>query len=57
MLETRPEKGFKVGVYCRIPSDHLFPWKIIWGLKVGSRVALSIWAATLDKILTIKNLR
>ena len=38
-------------------SPILFPWKLIWKVKVPHRVAFFSWTATLGKVLTIDNLR
>ena len=48
-------RGFEVrGFYnsfC-LPTLVSFPWRMIWQLKVPSRVAFFCWSASLGKILT-----
>ena len=40
------------------PSNAMsFPWKLVWRLKVPSRVAFFSWTAALGKMLSIDNLQ
>ena len=60
MLETGYGSGFAIRSYYQVLTksfDRSFPWKIVWKSKVPSRVALFVWTAALENILTIDNLR
>ena len=46
-------RGFYLSFYPLILS---FPWRMMWQLKVPSRVAFFSWPASLGKILTTNNL-
>ena len=50
--------GFEVrGIYLSFyPLILSFPWRMMWQLKVPSRVAFFSWLASLGKILTTNNL-
>ena len=53
-------KGFQVKLYYKalLPSSGiLVPWKSIWKVKVPPRVSFFVWAAAIDRILTVQNLR
>jgi hypothetical protein len=56
-----PNKGlFTVGSFfsslaCSVGS--YFPWKSVWWTWAPSRTAFFVWSVTLDKILTMDNLR
>jgi hypothetical protein len=39
------------------PVGSPFLWKSIWGVKATSQVAFFVWTTTLEKILTLDNLR
>ena len=53
-------KGFQVKLFYKalLPSNGLsVPWKSIWKTKVPPRVSFFVWIATMDRILTMQNLR
>jgi hypothetical protein len=53
-------KSFEVKFHYQILStlvQSTFPWKSIWKVKVPPRVAFFVWTETLEKILTLDNLR
>ena len=53
-------RGFAIRSYYQVLTksfNRSFPWKIVWKSKVPSRVALFVWTATLENILTIDNIR
>lgn len=43
--------------YLTSPSATLFPWKYTWQTKAPFKAAFFVWTTTLDKILTMDNLR
>ena len=45
---------YKIITYKDNPS---FPWKSIWRTKAPSKAAFFVWSASLEKILTLDNLR
>ena len=48
-------RGFYLSFYP--PNLTFFPWRMVWQLKVPSRVAFFSWSTSLSKILTTNNLR
>ena len=53
-------KGFQVKLFYKafLPSNGLLvPWKSIWKTKVPPRVSFFVWAAAMNRILTMQNLR